>query len=393
MDDTTRYSRRGAGDRPTVRLVGASIILLAGALSARQPAQPSGDKEAEPRALIALDARWTVPFATAPAASPGFDEQAAYVPLKGGELVAVTLERGAVRWKVELATAFTPATGDGFVFAAGEGLVIAFEERTGATAWRTPVGGELAGPVHFDAGLVFVTKADGELAALRGQDGTIAWRQAIGAPLAVAPSAAGDHLYVGLQDSRVMALNRETGTEVWSFNVEGAITGILALDEQVVVGTRGNRVFSFRPDRARVRWQWTVGADVAGAPVADDRRIYFAALDNVLRALDRGNGNMRWTARLPSRPAGGPLRTGDVVIVPTVSADIGAYLAETGKPSFTIKAAGELGGVPFLRETPRPTAPRLIAMSREGTLQGFAPRHEPPPTRLTALPGGTKVGG
>jgi hypothetical protein len=81
------------------------------------------------------------------------------------------------------------------------------------------------------------------------------------------------------------------------------------------------------------------------------------------------------------------------VIVPTVSADIGAYLAETGKPSFTIKAAGELGGVPFLREAPRPTAPRLIAMSREGTLQGFAPRHEPPPTRLNALPGGSKVGG
>jgi hypothetical protein len=127
--------------------------------------------------------------------------------------------------------------------------------------------------------------------------------------------------------------------------------------------------------------------------VADEKRIYFAALDNVLRALDRRSGNMRWTAPLPSRPSGGPLRTGDVVIVPTVSANIGAYLAETGKESFTIKAAGELGGVPFLREAPRPTAPRLVAMSREGTLQGFAPRHEPPPTALDALPGGAKVGG
>jgi outer membrane protein assembly factor BamB len=376
-----------------VLLAGVSVLLLAASLSTRQPAQPSGDQDAEPRDLIALDARWTVPFPTAPAAPPGFDEHAAYVPLKGGELVAVALERGAVRWKVELVTGFTPATGDGFVFAAGDGLVLAFEERTGATAWRTPVGGELAGPVYFDAGLLIVTKADGELVTLRAQDGSVRWRQAIGAPLAVAPSAAGDRLYVGLQDGRVLALNRENGTEVWTFNVGGAVTGVLALDDQVVVGTRGNRVFSLRPDRARVRWQWTVGADVAGAPVADDKRIYFAALDNVLRALDRGNGNMRWTARLPSRPSGGPLRTGDVVIVPTVSADIGAYLAETGKPSFTIKAAGELGGVPFLREAPRPTAPRLIAMSREGTLQGFAPRHEPPPTRLNALPGGSKVGG
>jgi outer membrane protein assembly factor BamB len=375
-----------------IALAGLALALAVSAFAdARQPLQP-GDAASEPRALIALDPRWTVPFPTAPAAPPGFDEQAAYVPLKGGELVAITLERGEVRWKVDLATAFTPATGDGLVFAAGDAVVLAFEERTGAAAWKTPVGGALAGPAHFDAGLLIVTKTDGELIALRAQDGTVVWRQPIGSPLAVAPSAAGDRLYAGLQDGRVLALDRETGAEVWRYDVGGAVTGVLALDDQVVVGTRGNQVVSFRPDRARVRWQWTVGADIAGAPVADEARIYFAALDNVLRALDRGNGNMRWTARLPSRPSGGPLRTGDVVIVPTVSAAIGAYLAETGKASFTIKAAGELGGVPFLRETPRPTAPRLIAMSREGTLQGFAPRHEPPPTRLNALPGGTKVG-
>jgi outer membrane protein assembly factor BamB len=180
---------------------------------------------------------------------------------------------------------------------------------------------------------------------------------------------------------------------LWTFDVGGAVTGLLALKDQVVVGTRANRVYSLRPDRARVRWQWKVGADVAGAPVADDEHIYFAALDNVLRAVDRNNGNLRWTARLPSRPAGKALRTGDVVIVPTVSASIGAYFAANGKASFTIKAAEEIWGVPFLRETPQPTAPRLITMGREGTLQAFAPRHEPPPAALDTLPGGTKVQG
>ncbi len=79
------------------------------------------------------------------------------------------------------------------------------------------------------------------------------------------------------------------------------------------------------------------------------------------------------------------------MIVPTVSADIGAYSAASGKPAFTIRAAGELGGALFLRDSPRPTAPRLIAVSRGGTLQGFAPRYEPPPGPLDALPG-AKVG-
>jgi outer membrane protein assembly factor BamB len=304
----------------------------------------------------------------------------------------VTLDQGETRWKVELATPFTPATGDGLVFAAANETVIAFEDRTGRTSWQQPVGAAIAGPVYFDAGLVIVTKTDGELLALRAQDGTVVWRRAIGASLAGRPATSGDRLYVGLADGRIMALQREDGSPLWSYTIGDPLTGVLALDDQVLVGTRGNRVYSFQPDKARLRWQWRVGADVAGAPVADDKRIYVAALDNVLRAFDRGSGNLRWTQPLPSRPSSGPMRAGNVVIVPTVSADIGAYLADTGKPAFTIKAAGELGGPPFLRESARATAPRLIAMSREGTLQGFASRHEPPVTRLEALPAGVKVG-
>ena len=39
-------------------------------------------------AAPALDARWAVAFASPPAATPGFDATTAYIPLKGGELVA-----------------------------------------------------------------------------------------------------------------------------------------------------------------------------------------------------------------------------------------------------------------------------------------------------------------
>ena len=170
------------------------------------------------------------------------------------------------------------------------------------------------------------------------------------------------------------------------------VTGILALNDQLVVGTRGNRVYSISLDRGRVRWSQRAGADISGAPVADERLIYFAALDNVLRALDRRSGNLRWSRKLTSRPAAGPLRAGNVVLLPLVTTDIGAFVAATGAESFTIRAAGETGGVPFIRDGARPTAPLLIAMSREGALQGFAPRIEPLPAALGTLPG-IKVGG
>ena len=112
----------------------------------------------------------------------------------------------------------------------------------------------------------------------------------------------------------------------------------------------------------------------------------------MLRALDRKSGNLKWARKLPSRPAAGPLRAGDVVLLPLVTTDIAAFLAATGADSFTIRAAGETGGVPFIREGARLTSPLLIAMSREGALQGFAPRIEPLPAPLSVLPG-QKAGG
>lgn len=342
--------------------------------------------------LVALDPRWTVAFDSSPSAPAGFDQDVAYVPLKGGELVAVELTRGTVAWRAPLATASTPATGDGLVFVATDRLIVALEQRSGVTVWQAPIEGPLATPLYWDTGWLIASTEPGDLVALRAQDGQVLWRQSLGSPLLVPPTPSGDRLYVSLRDGRLAALALDSGGTIWIAALNEAVTGLLALDEQLLVGTRANRLHSLSLDSGRIRWSQRAGADTAGAPVADDERIYFVALDNVLRALDRRSGNLKWSRNLPSRPAGGPLRAGDVVLLPFVTTDIGAFTATTGAPAFTIRAAGELAGVPFIRDTPRQTSPRLIAMSREGSLQGFAPRIEPPAAPLGELPG-VKVGG
>src|ERR671913_148453 len=74
-----------------------------------------------------LDARWAVTFASVPAATPGYDATSAYIPLKGGQLVAVNLERGTTRWTIEQVTAFRPATGEGLVFTVSEQMIQALD--------------------------------------------------------------------------------------------------------------------------------------------------------------------------------------------------------------------------------------------------------------------------
>ena len=167
-------------------------------------------------------------------------------------------------------------------------------------------------------------------------------------------------------------------------------------------GTTSKQLLSVDVARGRERWNRQLGGDLAGVPVADEKRIYYASRDNMLWAVDRKSGNLRWHAALSSRPAGGPLRMTDALssftdagvltltdalLMPLVSRQILGFNAVTGKPTVTAAAAGEIGVQPYVRRGARQTLPQLITVSREGQLQGFGRRFEPIPQLLPELPG------
>ena len=357
-----------------------------------QPQTPPGPPPAS------LDARWVTAFATPAAATPGFDATTAYVPLKPveaadgaeakpGQLVAVDLDRGTVRWRLELTTAFTPATGGGLVFTANDEAVEARDAGTGASKWRTALPGGIAAPLYYDTGWLLASTTAGDLAAFRASDGELVWRRQLGAPLAGPPGPALDRLFLPLADNRLVALLLVNGETVWERKFDAAITGLLALDDQLVFGTAAKKLSSVDLKRGRERWTWDLGGDLAGIPAADDKRIYFASRDNLLRAVDRKSGNLRWKAELGSRPAGGPLTLTDSLLMPLVSSQIVGFDLVTGKPSVTATAAGEIGLQPYVRRDVRQTMPQLITVTREGQLQGFGRRYEPVPQLLGELVG------
>ncbi|MCA1586988.1 MAG: PQQ-binding-like beta-propeller repeat protein, partial [Acidobacteria bacterium] len=349
------------------------------------PAPPSSG-------LAALDARWSLALGSPLSATPAFDAQTAYVPTRNGQLAAVELDSGFVRWRIDLETAVSPASGDGLVFATSTGLLMGLDSASGRPLWRTPLAGRVVAPLYWDSGWLIASMESGDVTAYRADAGTLVWTQNLGAPLALAPVPALDRLFFALTDSRLISADLDTGVVRWTETVEGRISGLLALDDQLIAGTTGNFVQSFELTNGRRRWRWRVGADVVGSGAADDGFIYFVALDNVLRAVDRRSGNLRWSRPLPARPSTGPVRVDDAVLVPFVSSEIAVFSPADGKPIVTIKGIGELGAQPYLRSNPAPTAARLITVNREGTLQGFASRMEPPPAPLETLPG-ARVGG
>ena len=375
-------------NRPIAVLVATCLALVEVATWAQPTA---GARDASPSRLTALDPRWTLSFEGAPAAPAGFDREMAYVATKTGDLIAFSLDDGAARWRIGLPTQFTPATGDGLVFACAERTITALEQRSGRETWHLDLESPIGAPPYWDGGTLFVSTETGELIAIRGEDGRIVWRAPLASPIAATPTTSRDRLFTALRDGRLAAVGIAGGETIWTHALNEPISGMLALQEQLLVGTKANRLHSFSLDRGRARWSQKVGADVIGSPTADEQLIYFVAYDNVLRALARRSGNLRWTRSLPSRPSGGPIRVENVVLVSLAAKAMGAYLATTGAEAFTIPAAGEVTGAAFLRDNVRLTLPRVIAQTREGALQGFAPRVEPPPAALADLPG-VKVG-
>ena len=349
-----------------------------------------------PPAVAPFDPRWSVAFDSPPATAPGFDATTAYVPLKGGQLVAVNLDQGTIRWRVDVSTALTPTTGGDLVYLVAETAIEARDAATGEVRWRAPLPDGAALPLHFDTGWLIASTTTGQLAAFRAADGHLVWRQSLGAPLSTAPGPALDRLYLPLTDGRLVAVLLATGETVWSRLLAAPIRGLLALDDQIVFGTAAKQMTSVDLRNGRERWTWPVGGDVSGAPTADAKRIYFAARDNTLRAVDRGSGNLRWKANLSSRPVGGPLMLGpmtlpEMVLMPLVSGEVSGFDPETGEPTVTVRAAGEIGAQPHLRTQARMTVPRVITVNREGHLQGFGRRIEPPPQLLDVLPGSPAV--
>lgn len=337
--------------------------------------------------LAALDVRWVVPLDTPPAATPAYDTDTAYVPLRNGALVAVDMNTGRISWRRDVSSAIAPSVGDGLVFVAGEGHVEALAAANGRTRWQTPLPGRLL-TITWDNSWLLCSNADGDLAALRASDGELLWRSALGSALVLPPAAGLDRVYVALENGDVVSLNLVDGQQLWKRALPGRVTGLSATDGQLLAGTTGKAIFSLELATGRQRWRWRVGGDVSGPAASDDRHVYFAARDNVLRAVDIRSGNLRWTAELPARPVGGPQVLAGRVVVP-LATTVGIFDPATGKSEAQVVVAGEMSAAPHLRLEGRQTSPRLVAITRDGRMQGFGWRYEEPPAPLGALPGQT----
>jgi outer membrane protein assembly factor BamB len=261
------------------------------------------------------------------------------------------------------------------------GHIVARHVEDGSLAWQFALDAPLAARLVCENGRLIAAAQSGEILALHAADGTLIWREELGSPVHAPPSLAGDRVYIPLSDNRVVALKADTGARLWERRLGGPPNEVLGLDDRLYVGSNDNYLYCLKTGDGIVDWRWRTGADVVGLPVADDHRVYFVSLDNVLRSLDRKSGAQRWKRALPVRPTRGPVRVVDVVLVSGVAPASPAFAMKDGTPAGEVVGAGELAAAPYPVEIG--ALPAVILVSRDiakGTVVAAVGRAIDPPT-------------
>ena len=347
-------------------------------------------KSDAPDALFPVRSVWTLALNNPLTVPPAYDATHAFFSIASDRIVAYDRKTGTQKWIVSAQPQFEPSTGDGLlIFAEPDGLT-ALDGETGSLAWKLPLADQPAQRPVWDNGWLVVATMDGSVHAFRASDGHHIWSHEIGSPAHAPPALAADRVYVATTSGRVVALRVETGAPEWERRLGGTPNDILALDDRLFVGATDNFFYCLMAIDGRVDWRWRTGGDTVGMPIADEHRVYFVALDNILRALNQISGNQHWMRPLPFRPSSGPVKAGRTLVVAGQAPTLRGYNVADGTAAGEIQAPPEPAAPPHVFVDSETKLPLLLYLTREldkGATATLITRNlEPTSTPIAPLP-------
>jgi outer membrane protein assembly factor BamB len=298
-------------------------------------------------------------------------------------VAALSLADGTVAWKTALLPAGSLAAGDGLVFVPVAGAIEARDAATGAARWRAPIEGKLSATLAWQNGWLLAGTDRGAAVMLRAVSGQRLWQQALGAPIRTRAGFTGDRVYVGLENGEVRALRLENGSTIWTRALKGRPTTLAPLDDRVFVGADDKFFYCLSAKNGKQRWRWRTGGAVLGTPVFDEDHVYFLSLDNVLRALDRGDGHQVWHAGLTFRPLDGPYLVEHRLLVAGLM-QLHAFRVTDGSEAGDVEAGGTLAAALHFMAPDEEGVQPFVIVTREGQMTRMAPA--PPPLPSKAFP-------
>jgi outer membrane protein assembly factor BamB len=342
-----------------------------------------------------LQPLWTTDTGVAPAASGATDGVRLFVPFASGEMNVFALATGASLFSRRVASTKPPVVADGRLLVTGDRFIDALTLEDASPLWKAPLPAAAAFPPVGRGGWVFVALADGSLKGLRGDSGAVVWTAPVGEAVA-APVIEGDRLYAAVKGRAVQALAVPDGAAVWRVALDSDATAITAVAGHVFVATSGRWLYALDSANGRVRWRFRIQGAAIGLAVDEDR-VIAVMLDQAVRAFNIGSGAQAWRQELSFRPAGGPVITGQSVLVTGFAPSVRVIDRKTGadQGSYAIPLPTDASGISLETLAAGPLVATgatlfddvVVLMTQHGALHGARRAFGPTLSAITAMPG------
>lgn len=379
------------------------VLVTFAASSVSLGAEPKKKKiEPVPLPLLPVVQEWIATLEDAPSAGGAMDAARVYIPVQPEQVVALSRVTGMRVWKRDIESKWPPLVLGDALFLVASDEIHSLDAATGAERWRMPFDHQVTAPLAATDSAIITVADNGLVTVIAADSGQMIWMRELGAVSKFAPAVDGMRAIFALEDSRVVALSLMDGTVDWEQQLDGKVNQPSFVRDRVFVGTNTNLLYAFDNDTGRLAWRWKTGGDVIGTSGDTRGGAYYASLDNVLRAVNRGNGNQRWIKEIPTRPLLPPQTFGygdgkvyeEIVVLTGATSEIDAFAAKTGMLVGTYQPppGGDVQGPPLVDPDLKPYQVAMVVITRDGRAIGLKPSAmllpEPPNVAFTTeLPG------
>jgi len=229
--------------------------------------------------------------------SPAVGAGTVYIGDLGGLVHAVRLGDGTRLWTFQTGAEIksSPAiAGDLVLIGSYDSHLYALDARTGKLRWKVQTRGQVHATPAVQDGLTFVAGCDAVFRAIRVADGSQAYQIESGAYTGASPVVTGDRAYFGTFNYEVLALDLKRRAIAWRYSDKDAqfpYYSSAALDGgRVIVGGRDKVIHAVDAATGKGAWTFATRARVDSSPVVAGGRVYVGSSDGRLYVLDAASG-------------------------------------------------------------------------------------------------------
>lgn len=291
---------------------------------------------------LPLKLLWTYEAGEAIDSSAAIVDGTVFVGSASGELIALDLQNGALRWKYQTGSQIgdsSPAVANGAVYIGDlAGMFHAVDAKSGKTLWTFKTGSEIRSSPVVAGDKVLIGSYDQHLYGLSVRDGALAWKvefegyvhatpaildgvaylvgcdetfrgirvsdgreifnAPIGAYMGASPALSGNSAYVGTFNNEVISVNLQSRNVLWRYRHPERLfpyySSAAVAQGRVVLGGRDRMVHALDARTGKAVWTFMSNARIDSSPAISGNRVFIGANDDRLYVLDLMTGAKQW---------------------------------------------------------------------------------------------------